>query len=474
MLKQYVKIFKRDIQLNSDYTFNCKDIVKQIKLFQGDKIIIVTESNLLIYSLIQNKILVEQKFDFPNEYGPLIEIYGKNKKNFFVYQNENDILFFEFIEKKNDKYLLKKLGQIPNKKRIYNILIKGQHLIIDESIYAFDGISDKRSEKFDKNKNVRKINTLKVYNLNDLKFILKINIPFMKDESDDTFNLDYYKPLVFTLNDETLGLFESDKYGLITYTTFNESYALNEKKILNIQPIHLNNLEFKEVRCSNKNNNKFILYNKKFGDCDCKQFFLYSSKDFKLINVINCPDYFSRIVVNEKGEVFLFPHYLRDFKIGRFYFYEIGLKKNIILNNYITYSLDKLKIPNLITPEKPQKLYIIGDKSYLYFYLHKSLTYYIIEDIINFMICFLYMFYFYRKIYCRANFSLKYLSIPLLLKLKLRWSYLHFTLLDILIILGIFLNYSFGKGLGLTFLVALLNIVLFIYYFLKYKYVFRI
>lgn len=470
MLKQYVKIFKRDIQLNSDYTFNCKDIVKQIKLFQGDKIIIAAENNLLIYSLIENKILVEQKFDFPNEHR-LFEIYGKKKNKFFIYQKEKDILFFEIIEKKSNKFLLKKLGQIPNNKRIYNILIKGQHLIIDESIYEFDGISDKSSEKFDKNKNVRKINTLKVYNLNDLKFILKINIPFMKDKSDDIYNLDYYKPLVFTLNDETLGLFESENFGLITYTTFKESYDLNEKKILNIQPIHLKHLEFKEVRCSNQNNNKFILYNNFSAR---KQFFLYSSKDFKLINIINCPDYFIRLEVNEKGEIFLFPHYLRDLKINKFYFYEIGLKKNIILNNYTTYSLNKIPIPNLTTPEKPQNLYIIGDNSYLYFYLHKSLIYYIIEDIINFMICFLYMFFFYRKIYYWDNFALKYLSIPLLLKLKLRWSYLHITLLNILIILGIFLNFSLAKGLGLNFLVILLNLVLFIYYFLKYKYVFKI
>ena len=52
----------------------------------------------------------------------------------------------------------------------------------------------------------------------------------MKAEDDDTYDLDIYKPLVFTLNDKTLGLFESDNNGLITYTTFNESYALNEKK----------------------------------------------------------------------------------------------------------------------------------------------------------------------------------------------------------------------------------------------------
>lgn len=467
MLKQYLKIFKRDIKLNSDYIFNCKDIVEQIKLFQGDKIIIATESNLLIYSLIENKILVQQKVDFHNEHRTFIEIFGKNKNKFFINQKGKDILFFEFIEKKNNKYLLKKLGQIPNKKRLYNILIKGQQLIIDESIYAFDGISDKKAEKFDKNKNVRKINTLKVYNLNNLKFILKINIPFMKAEDDDTYDLDIYKPLVFTLNDKTLGLFESDNNGLITYTTFNESYALNEKKILNIQYISLNDLEFKEVRCSNQNNNKFILYN---NFCDWKQFFLYSSKDFKLINVINCPEYISRINVNEKGEVFLIPKYLKDLKKNKFYFYEIGLTKNIILNNYITYSLNQFHILNFIASEKPQKLYIIGDNSSLYFYSHKSLTYYIIDDIINFMICFLYMFFFYRKIYCWANFSLKYLSIPLLLKLKLRWSYLHFTLLNILIIFGIFLNFSLAKGLGLTFLVALLYLVLFIYDTFKYHF----
>ena len=106
----------------------------------------------------------------------------------------------------------------------------------------------------------------------------------------------------------------------------------------------------------------------------------------------------------------------------------------------------------------------------MYFYSHKSLTYYIIDDIINFMICFLYMFFFYRKIYCWANFSLKYLSIPLLLKLKLRWSYLHYTLLNILIIFGIFLNFGLAKGLGLTFLVALLYLVLFIYDTFKYHF----
>ena len=255
--------------------------------------------------------------DFHNEHRTFIEIFGKNKNKFFINQKGKDILFFEFIEKKNNKYLLKKLGQIPNIKRLYNILIKDQQLIIDESIYAFDGISDKKAEKFDKNKNVRKINTLKVYNLNNLKFILKINIPFVKSKDDDTYDLDIYKPLVFTLNDKTLGLFESDNNGLITYTTFNESYALNEKKILNIQYISLNGLEFKEVRCSNQNNNKFILYN---NFCDWKQFFLNSSKDFKLINVINCPEYISRINVNKKGEVFLIPKYLKDLKKNKLYF----------------------------------------------------------------------------------------------------------------------------------------------------------
>ena len=56
------------------------------------------------------------------------------------------------------------------------------------------------------------------------------------------------------------------------------------KKILNIQYIRLKDLKFKEVKCPNQNNNKFLLYQKGYG---FREFFLFSSKGFKLINVIN-------------------------------------------------------------------------------------------------------------------------------------------------------------------------------------------
>ena len=153
-----------------------------------------------------------------------IEIYGKNK--FLIFHREsNVILFFELIL---NKYLLKQLGLIPITHCRTQILMKGQQLILN----AYD-ISNKKFEKFNNQKNIR-INNLKVYNLNNFEFILNIDIPYMKEENDDIYCTHEYKRLVFTLNNKTLGLFESIniyKNDLITFTTFKKCFALNEKNI---------------------------------------------------------------------------------------------------------------------------------------------------------------------------------------------------------------------------------------------------
>ena len=461
MLRQYFKFLKRDIKLNLCYRAEfSQEKIEQIKLFQEDILIIATENKLMIYNISEKKLLVEQKMNLKREYSDaiIIKIYGKNK--FLIFHREkNDILFFELIlTKKTNQYLLKQLGLIPIPHYQTQILIKDQQLILD----AFD-ISKKKLEEFDNKKNIR-INTLKVYDLNNFEFILNIDIPFLKDEDDDVFSIHINKPLVFTLNDKTLGFFESENIynnNLITYTTFKKSYALNEKKILNFHHIPLYDLKFMEVKYANQKYNKFILYPKSLEGF--REFFLFSSKDFTLINVIKCPDILSRIDINEKGKVFGFTYYKSD------RFYEIELEKNFILNNSIKYKLnDDSTIKKLIALEKPQKLlFIIYDDftcipNFLPFYLTKSSKDYIIEDITNFIICFLYISFFYREIYEGENFSIKYFGIPILLKLKLKWSFLHFILLNIQIILAIFLKFSVAKGIGLLFLIGLFYLVLFL------------
>ena len=57
------------------------------------------------------------------------------------------------------------------------------------------------------------------------------------------------------MNNKTLGFFGSDNiynYSFITINTFKKNYALNEKKILNIQHIRLDDLIFKKVKYSDK------------------------------------------------------------------------------------------------------------------------------------------------------------------------------------------------------------------------------
>ena len=118
-----------------------------------------------------------------------------------------------------------------------------------------------------------------------------------------------------------------------------------------------------------------------------------------------------------------------------------------------------LVILKIIVLEKPQKLFINYDYNsyktrYLRFHLAKSSEDYIKEDIINFIICFLYINIF-KVIYGGDNFSVKYFGIPILLKLKLTWPFLHFILLNIQIILVIFIKFSIAKGIGLLLLIVL-------------------
>ena len=326
-------------------------------------------------------------------------------------------------------------------------------------------IKKKKLEKFDNKKNII-INNIKIYNLNNFEFILNIDIPFLKDEN-DIFFPHSYKPVFFTLNNKTLGFFGADNiYNncIIRFNTFKKSYALNEKKLLNIQHIPLDNLGFMEVKCSNKKNNKFILYNNTY--TGFTEFFLYSSKDFKLINVIKCPELLCRIDIYEKGIVFGDPNKNCN------YFYEIGLENNFILNNYIKYRLNDGLARKILFLEKPQKLFInynFANVNNFQIYLAESSYYYIILDILNFIICFFYISIFYKEIYRGNNFPIIYFVIPilLLLKLKLNWTLLHFILFNIMLLLGIFLKFSVAKGIGLSFLIVLFESVLLICHFLK-------
>ena len=470
-MNQYFKICKRDIGLFKKNVQYFEELIEKIELFQEDKIIISTKKRLMIYNISEKKILVEKKMEFkPNSSDEkIIKIYGKNK--FLIFNREHlNILFFELISnKKTNKYLLKQLGLIHVPHRWTKILIKGKQLILD-----YCDVSDKSDrnkykkknlEKFDNKKNMI-INNIKVYNLNNFEFILNIDIPFLKDEKDILYPHSY-KPVFFTLNNKTLGFFGADNiYNtcLIRFNTFKKSYALNEKKLLNIQHIRLDNLGFMEVKCSNKKNNKFILYNNTY--TGFTEFFLYSSKDFKLINVIKCPELLSGINIYEKGIVFGFANKFCN------YFYEIGLENNFILNNYIKYNLNDRHVRKILFLEKPQKLFInydFSNVSNFQIYLAESSLYYIILDILNFIICFFYISIFYKEIYRGNNFPIEYFVIPILLilKIKLNWTLLHFILFNIILFLGIFLKFSVAKGIGLSFLIVLFESVLLICHFLK-------
>ena len=92
MMKKIFGFFRRDIELKNIYNFKPdKGQIKEMKLFQKDKIIITTYENyLLIYDIINLELLLENKlYSKPKMLG----IYEHNK--FFI--QEKEISFFEFI-----------------------------------------------------------------------------------------------------------------------------------------------------------------------------------------------------------------------------------------------------------------------------------------------------------------------------------------------------------------------------------------
>ena len=346
--------FKRN-ELFQDYK-DMENIV-QIQLFQENKIILLTHSNILIYNVIEKQLLLTKECTSDK-----IWIYDNIK--FFIELKE-EFLLYEFIENKNE-YSLKRLGSI-NKNfiqhRYYNsILIQGK---IRKKIIIFS------------------IKLLNIQNFKKNRFELQTKI---KINSEIECNI---KPFVL---DNTLGYFLINKKKVkITFCIFNRKYELKKKDLDEIdigkEIIKYSDINYKELKKVQDNQNKFILaFNYYY-----LRFYLYQIKDLKLINkTIIKSGPFYHFYISNNGNI-----------------YAIGKNDNCIYENNIEKSEDNKipyyvgwnfcdkekdnrlisdfqhnKIDQLIVFENKKKLFIFkrrdgfSDIYYVSFYFYKrSLTY---------------------------------------------------------------------------------------------------
>ena len=188
MLNDYIRN-----ELFQDYD-DIENIVK-IQLFQENKIILLTLSNLLIFNVIEKQFLLKKECTSDK-----IWIYDNNK--FFI-ELEKEFILYEFIENKN-KYSLKPFGSIKKNNKQYrsnnSILIQGKirKKIIVFSFYYFH-----------------------IYNFKKNMFELQTEIEISFDSEC------YINP--FILND-TLGyFFINKKKEKVTFCNFNRKYELKKK-----------------------------------------------------------------------------------------------------------------------------------------------------------------------------------------------------------------------------------------------------
>lgn len=410
-----------------------------MKLFQKDKIIITTYENyLLIYDIINLELLLENKLYSKPE---MLGIYEHNK--FFI--QEKEISFFEFIgssssEIKN-KYFLNKVGKITiENDYIKDIVIQGEKIIIYKS--------EKETENM----------AFNIYNLHNFQYITKVIITIIKEPHSEII------PKLFVQRSKKLGLFEA-KDKKLTFATFKKNYELNKRTILK-DPSFLvesfNILKFKELKDQkDPKNDKFMVYYLGSSSSYFSYFHLYLTKNCQLLKIIKVKIWYNFITENgnfvHKGDD---KNILSILDESPLYINKISIESGISTNNIKYLSKGPGKF---IVLEKPQKIFIYESGfGRIEFYVPYNYEYYILLDVINFIICFFYMCYIHDLVYDKCGFI--FLFIPFLLRIKLIWKEIHFIIINIEIILAIFNKISLGKALGLIILIAFIYLVLFTCY----------
>lgn len=238
------------------YSFYNDEYIEDIKLFQEDKLILMTTESLSVFFIPEKKIILKRKLKLNKQMK--LEIYG-NK--IFVF-NES-VKMFEFIYKNTNEYILEDISKINKPELTKDILFYNNQIILSE-------------EK-----------DIKIYKLykNDIQFIFKIN----------------YKRrfrVILHPNGKNIGIFELRKKNLYLYN-LNNIYKLENKH-------HIKGIKFFSITSFNElkylkykgNEDKFILLNPSEG------IYIYSSKNLQLINIFNSRDKIVDLIITKSGYIY--------------------------------------------------------------------------------------------------------------------------------------------------------------------------
>ena len=320
-------------ELFKDYK-DIKNIVN-IQLFQENKIILFTLSKLLIFNVIEKKLILEKEC-ISGE----IWLYDNNK--FFI-ELKDEFILYEFIENKN-KYSLERFGSINKNLAQYSyknfILIQGKKR---KKIIIFS------------------IRYLNIYNFKKNIFELQIKVKINYDTMECRI-----KP--FILND-TLGYFYMNrKNAKVAFYIFNRKYESKKKDldeiVIDKLEIKYSDINYKEL----KNQNKFILsFNYYY-----LKFYLYSTKDLKLVNQTKIKKGpFCKFYISNNGNIYTIGEH--DNCINEFKIEESGVSQ---IPYYVGWNLGEEKNYNgLISDFKENKIYqliVFGNKKKLFIFKRRE------------------------------------------------------------------------------------------------------
>ena len=304
MIKQYFKKVLNFFIIKDYYDgilveYNSiKDNIYQIEQFQNDKLICTKEKQILIYNLLEEKLILKE--DVPSDIqdckikvlrNDLICFYKKERFSFTI----NYILFFEYKENKTkNEYSLKMKAKIPE--------AANDILLYNKKILCF------------KNK------CLNIYNsLNNEKYELQIiiNLP------NSTTN---YKGIIQNHKDKNIGIFGYKKGENIIFLILNKNFLKLSNHSIKNTSLFDDDIYYPDLIKIKLYNNNIIMF---IGNIYLLSF---EGNELKILKKIYCTGYIDNIHMTKNGELYAYGKdfvYKLDNDTKSFYKVSLEIKGNI-------------------------------------------------------------------------------------------------------------------------------------------------